>query len=83
MKCSLLRSLLPLRDLGYEVVAVAERGDLRAMTDDEVSAWSMARGWWLLTENVKDYRPILLRALQSEIPCCGILYTSSRTQRPP
>jgi Domain of unknown function (DUF5615) len=68
-----------LRDLGHEVVAVAERGDLRAMTDDEVFAWATTRGWWLLTENVKDYRPILLRALVSETPCTGVLYTSSRT----
>ncbi len=49
------------------------------MTDDEVFAWATGRGWWLLTENVKDYRPILLRALQSEPACTGILYTSSRT----
>jgi predicted nuclease of predicted toxin-antitoxin system len=55
-----------LRDRGHEVVAVAERGELRAMTDDEVFAWATARGWWLATENVKDYQPILLRALQSE-----------------
>lgn len=68
-----------LRDLGHEIVAVAERGDLRAMSDDEVFAWATARSWWLATENVKDYRPILLRALQSETPCAGILYTSSRT----
>jgi len=68
-----------LRDRGHEVVAVAERGELRAMTDDEVFAWATARGWWLVTENVKDYRPILLRALQSETRCAGILYTSSRT----
>jgi hypothetical protein len=68
-----------LRDRGHEVVAVAERGELRAMTDDEVFAWATARGWWLVTENVKDYRPILLRALQSETRCAGILYASSRT----
>ena len=68
-----------LRDLGDEVLAVAERGELRAMTDDEVFAWATGRGWWLLTENVKDYRPVLLRALQSETPCIGILYTSNRT----
>ena len=68
-----------LRNLGHEVVAVAERGELRAMTDDEVLAWAIGRGWWLVTENVKDFRPILLRALQSEAPCTGILYTSSRS----
>ena len=68
-----------LRDFGHEVVAVAERGELRAMSDEELFAWATARGWWLLTENVKDFRPILLRALQSDLPGTGILYTSSRS----
>ncbi|HCU91862.1 MAG TPA: hypothetical protein DHU96_03645 [Actinobacteria bacterium] len=67
-----------LRDLGHDVVAVAERGELRAMTDEEVSAWATAQGRWLLTGNVKDFRPILLRALQTETPATGILHTSSR-----
>ena len=67
-----------LRDLGHDVVAVAERGELRAMSDDEVFSWATAQGRWLLTENVKDFRPILLRVLQSEAPGTGILYTSSR-----
>lgn len=68
-----------LRDLGYDVVAVAERFDLRAMTDAEIFAWSAAQGRWLLTENVKDFRPLLLRAMQADTPTVGILYTSSRS----
>jgi Domain of unknown function (DUF5615) len=67
-----------LRDLGHDVVAVAERGELRAMTDQDVFAWATAQGRWLLTENVKDIRPILLRALQADAATTGILYTSSR-----
>jgi predicted nuclease of predicted toxin-antitoxin system len=67
-----------LRDLGQDVIAVAERGELRAMSDDEVFAWATSQGRWLLTENVKDFRPILLRALQTETATVGILYTSSR-----
>ncbi len=67
-----------LRDLGHDVVAVAERPELRSMTDAEVFAWATARGRWLLTENVKDFRPILLQALQADNPAPGILYTSSR-----
>jgi|HubBroStandDraft_6_1064221.scaffolds.fasta_scaffold681210_2 hypothetical protein len=42
-----------LRDLGHEVVAITERGELRAMTDDELFAWTTARGRWLLTETSK------------------------------
>jgi hypothetical protein len=33
---------------------------------------------WLLTENAKDFRPILLRALQADNSTTGILYTSNR-----
>ena len=67
-----------LRDLGQDVIAVAERGELRAMNDDDVFAWATSQGRWLLTENVKDFRPILLRALQADTATTGIVYTSSR-----
>jgi Domain of unknown function (DUF5615) len=42
-----------LRDLGQDVIAVAEHGELRAMSDDEVFAWAISQRRWLLTENVK------------------------------
>jgi hypothetical protein len=67
-----------LRDLGHDVIAVAETADLRALTDEEVFAWATAQHRWLLTENVKDFRPILLRALQADISATGLLCTSSR-----
>src|SRR5260370_33203342 len=65
-----------LRDLGHDVIAVAERGELRAMSDKEVFAWATSQGRWLLTENVKDFRPTLLRALRADTATTGILYTS-------
>jgi predicted nuclease of predicted toxin-antitoxin system len=68
-----------LRDFGHDVVAVAEQGELRAMTDEDVFAWAATQGRWLVTENVKDFRPILLRALQTEATTTGVLYTSNRT----
>jgi predicted nuclease of predicted toxin-antitoxin system len=68
-----------LRDRGDDVIAVAERGELRAMTDEEVFARAISQGRWLLTENVKDFRHILLRALQTDTPVTGILFTSSRS----
>jgi Domain of unknown function (DUF5615) len=60
------------------VIAVAERGELRAASDEEVFAWATAQDRWLLTENVKDFRPILLRTLQTESSMTGVLYTSNR-----
>jgi predicted nuclease of predicted toxin-antitoxin system len=68
-----------LRDLGHDVVAVAERGELRAIDDEEVFAWAISHGRWLVTENVKDFRPILQRALQADTLTTGIVYTSNRS----
>ncbi len=68
-----------LRDLGHDVVAVAERAELRTMNDEEVFAWAISQGRWLVTENVKDFRPILLRALQADAITAGIVYTSNRS----
>jgi hypothetical protein len=67
-----------LRERGNDVIAVAERDDLRSMTDDELYAWSAAEQRWLLTENVKDFRPIMLRALQAGSATAGLIFTSSR-----
>jgi predicted nuclease of predicted toxin-antitoxin system len=67
-----------LRDLGNDVIAVAEQPGLRAMTDEEVFAFAAAQGQWLLTENVKDFQPILQQSLQAGTPAVGLLFTSSR-----
>jgi len=68
-----------LRERKHDVIAVAERVDLRSMTDDEVFAWAVADNRWLLAENMKDFRPILLRAMQAGGVITGLLFTSSRT----
>lgn len=49
------------------------------MSDEEVSAWAAAQRCWLLTENVKDFQPIKLRALQANAATAGLLFASSRT----
>jgi predicted nuclease of predicted toxin-antitoxin system len=67
-----------LRDLGHDVTAIAEQPALRAMTDEEVFALAAAQGHWLLTENVKDFQPILQQARQAGAPTAGLLFTSSR-----
>ena len=68
-----------LRERRHRVVALVERPEMRAMTDEEVFAWAAARRCWLLTENVKDFQPIKLRALQANAATAGLLFTSSRT----
>lgn len=67
-----------LRDRGRAVESVAERVDLRAMTDADLFTWAAAARTWLLTENVKDFRPMLLAAIQAGTPTPGLLFTSSR-----
>jgi hypothetical protein len=60
------------------VIAIVDRPDLRSKSDEEVFAWASAERRWLLTENVKDFRPIMLRSLLAGPPGCGLLFTSSR-----
>ena len=67
-----------LRELGHDVLAVADRPDLRSKSDEEIFAWASADRRCLLTKNVKDFRPIMLRALTGGPPGCGLLITSSR-----
>jgi len=70
-----------LRAQGHDVRSIAERVDMRAMTDPDVFAWVLAAPCWLLTENVKDFRPLLLQALQTGTATpegFGLLFTSSR-----
>lgn len=72
-----------LRDRDHNVLAIAERVDVRSMSDADVFAWVLAAPCWLLTENVKDFRPLLLAALQAAAAATpegfGLLFTSSRT----
>jgi predicted nuclease of predicted toxin-antitoxin system len=67
-----------LRELGHDVVAVTERRELRAMTDDELFAWAVKEGRWIVTENVADFVRIMQRAWQEGTPPIGIVYTSNR-----
>ena len=67
-----------LRERGHQVVALVEHPEMRAMSDDEVFAWAAAQGCWVLTENVRDFRPILCQAQQTGAPLAGLLFTSSR-----
>lgn len=64
-----------LADLGHDVVSVAEESSLRAMTDDELFRWAAAEGRRIVTENVKDFRRLLVQTSGSG---AALLCTSSR-----
>ena len=54
-----------LRADGHDVVAVVSDPDLRAQPDDEVFRRAAVAGRRIVTENIKDFRPLLLRAYES------------------
>lgn len=68
-----------LRSRGHDVIAVVDHAELRAGGDAAVFGWAAQTGRRILTENVKDYRPLLQRALESRAPRADLLLTSSRT----
>jgi predicted nuclease of predicted toxin-antitoxin system len=68
-----------LRDRGYDVLAVADQVELRALSDEEMVNWAAQQGRHILTENVKDFAPLLHRAEESGQPATPLLFTSSRT----
>lgn len=68
-----------LRDRGHDVQAVAEQDMLRAMPDEHLFQWAGEHGRRLVTENVKDFVPLLRHAEESGEPITAVLFTSSRT----
>jgi len=68
-----------LRRHGHRVTAVADTPELRALSDLELFEWAAVHSVWLLTENVKDFRPLLRAAADSGRPHASLLLTSSRT----
>ncbi len=68
-----------LRERGFDVVAVAEQDGLRALSDAELCAWAESHQRRIVTENVKDFAPLLRAAHQSGHHGLSVLFTSSRT----
>ena len=68
-----------LRQRGHNVIAITDDPELRALSDADVYSWAAAHRRRILTENVKDFRPLLLQALEAGGPCAALLLSSSRT----
>lgn len=64
-----------LRGRNHDVIAVAEDPQLRALTDPEQLTWASEHGRRIVTENVRDFRPLVIDDLVGP----GVLFTSSRT----
>ena len=67
-----------LRDRGHDVVAVAERHDLRGMPDAAIFEAALAEGRAIVTENVVDYRPLAAAAMRAGRPYPALIFTSNR-----
>lgn len=67
-----------LRDRGHEVVAVAERHDLRGLADAAIFDAAVAEGRVIVTENVVDYRPLAADAMRAGRPHPALILTSNR-----
>jgi hypothetical protein len=49
------------------------------MTDEELFVYAAAQGRRIVTENINDFRRLLLRVGESGMSTAGLLFTSSRT----
>jgi len=68
-----------LRARGHDVCAVVEQDELRALTDEQLFRWAAEQGRRIVTENVKDFVPLLRRAEELGQAVAPLLFTSSRT----
>ncbi len=72
-----------LRERGHDVVAVLETS-MTALPDDEIFAAAAAQGRRIVTENVADFRPLLVRALANGLPAADVLLVpTTRFRRTP
>ncbi len=67
-----------LRARGHDVVAVAERPELRGWADETIFQEALARGRAIVTENAADYRPLAARALRAGRGSPALILTSDR-----
>ena len=67
-----------LRAEGFDVVAVAGHVTLAAASDEEVMRWAVTQDRRLVTENLKDFQPLVQSASERGEPAALVLFTSNR-----
>lgn len=73
-----------LRERGYDVVAVAERDDLRGRPDPEIFDAAIAEGRAVVTEDVRDFSLLVVQAAELDRRHPGVILTmGSRYPRRP
>jgi len=67
-----------LRQSGFDVVAVVAVPELRGASDPDVFAWAAREGRRIVTENIKDFRPLLRDAAEVGLPTAALLLVPPR-----
>ncbi len=67
-----------LRERDHDVIAVAERADLRGTPDEDLLAWARTEDRALVTDNQRDFIPIHHRAVADGHDHEGLILTTNR-----
>jgi len=67
-----------LRARRHDVIAVVADPELRGRSDVEIYAWAAARDHRVVTENIKDFRPLLVAATARGGEVAGLLLVHPR-----
>lgn len=67
-----------LRELGHDVIAAVANPDIRGSGDPEVFQWAVESERRIVTENIKDFRPLLLQAAAAGAAAAPLLLVSPR-----
>lgn len=67
-----------LRADGHDVVAVVAEVDLQGQPDAELFRRAAGEGRRIVTENIKDFRPLLVQAYTTGEPFAQLLFVSRR-----
>jgi len=67
-----------IRDAGFDVIGVAEDPAMRGACDDEAYGIAVAQNRRVVTENVRDFRPLLAVAIGSGAPVAPLLLTTAK-----
>ena len=68
-----------LRELGHDVSALQERGDLRGLDDPELFEAAQRERRAVVTENVRHYAPLVAGRLANDESHYGLVFTSARS----
>ena len=67
-----------LRERGHDAASVAERADLRGLPDPMIYVAAQSEARVVVTENVADFRPLVVECIAQGKSHAGIIFTSNR-----